>query len=146
MQVRPATSKEEETFRPFFQQIPKVGNVDFWYYSGDGTTQDTTGIAGSIAMKVFSVVAQGVREQVKKHRYDILLCVAKRKTSPTNFKNRVAAFETIVDRATRKAGMQPPMVLPSDPDSKVFVVYHPKYFDNMLKVKEHLKQYYGSVA
>ena len=140
--VRPASPDEEQTFIPFFPTLPKVGNVDFSAILPDGTpTQDLTGMSGGTAMKVFSVVAQGVAEQVKQHGYDILLCIAKQKASPTNYQNRVRAYETIVERAARKAGRMY-MLLVSTPSETIFVVYKYPLMDNMLVVKQHLTQHY----
>lgn len=142
VEVRPATKKEQSTFTPFFTSPPSVGNVDFSLILPSGrTTQDLTGTSGSTAMKVFSVVAQAVSEQIKKHKYDIILCVAKQTSSPTNYQNRVEAYETIVERAARKAGMQP-MVLLNRPTETIYVVYNFKFDDEIQKVKQHLQQYY----
>ena len=142
VQVRPANHDEEQTFVPFFDTLPKVGNVDFSAVLPDGKmTQDLTGLSGNSVMKVFSVVAQGVEEQIDKHGYEILLCVAKSTASPTNFNKRVQAYETITDRAARKSGMHQ-IILSSTKDTTLFVVYHPKYVDNMIQIKNHLSQHY----
>lgn len=141
--IRPATEKEQQTFVPFFDTPPKVGNVEFAMHLPSGeTTQDLTGTSGSDAMKVFSVVAQAAAEQVKINGYEILLCIAKQTASPTNFENRVSAYETIVDRAARKAGMLS-IRLPSDPSSAVYVVYAVKHEENISAVNQHLADYYG---
>jgi len=144
MQVRQASENEKQTFIPFFKEAPKVGNVDFEFQKEDGTyTQDTTGILGASSMKVFSVVAQGVAEQIKNNGYEILLCIAKRSASPTGFESRMSSYETIVERAARKSGMSS-IAMPSPDGTALFIVYHPKYTENILKVKNHLQQHYST--
>lgn len=144
--VRPATADEQETFKPFFDVIPTVGNVDFAMLLPSGkTTQDLTATAGSEAMKVFSVVAQAVAEQVSAHGYDILLCVAKQTASPTNYQNRVRAYETIVERAARKAGMRS-CLLSKRNGTAIYVVYSSQYHDNIKAIQQHLESYYGNSA
>jgi hypothetical protein len=141
--VRPATTDEQETFKPFFETPPVVGNVDFSMHLPSGkTTQDLTGTAGADAMKVFSVVAQAVAEQVTIHGYDVLLCVAKQTASPTNYQNRVRAYETIVERASRKSGMRS-CLLSNHSGAAIYVVYAAQYENNISAVRQHLKAYYN---
>lgn len=123
MTVRPASAKEQQTYQPFFDIVPKVGNVDFSCILPDGqSTQNLTGLLGNTAMKVFSVVAQGVAELKQRYQYNVLLCVAKHDASPTNFDNRVQAYEVIVERAARKAGMQS-MKIVDRPDEVVYAAF-----------------------
>ncbi|MCK9369692.1 hypothetical protein M0R04_07270 [Candidatus Dojkabacteria bacterium] len=137
--IRPANPIENKTFLPFFpEKSPKVGNVDFsMITSGDKTTQDTTGMMGSSAFKVFSGVAYIVSELSKKYNYDILLCVAKQKASPTNFQNRVDAYDIITDRAARKAGMMHSKMWTS-PGETVFALYKPSFQSGIVRVKTYM--------
>jgi hypothetical protein len=136
--VRKATPQEQRTFVPFFETQPTVGNVDFSVFLPTGkTTQDLTSTSGNTAMKVFSVVAQAVKEQISKHNFDIVLCVAKRTSSPTKYQNRVDAYETIVDRAARKSGMVSTKIFSTNNET-IYVVFKHEFTDNINKVKQHL--------
>jgi hypothetical protein len=136
--VRPANANERQTFVPFFGNRANVGNVDFSAVTPDGTlTQDLTSTSGATAMKVFSVVAQAVAEQIAQHQYNIVVCVAKQSASPTNYTNRVVAYETIIERAARKAGMLS-MTLVSNVTETVYVVYKLELHAEMQHVKQHL--------
>lgn len=133
MQVRAATPNEIKTFVPFFDKVPKIGNVEFSLITNDGkTTQETTGLLGNSAMKVFSVVAQGVAEEVERQGFDILLCVAKENS-------RANAYDIITDRAARKAGMLEHR-LPEYHGTHIFVVFKYKYKDNILQIHEHFEK------
>jgi len=139
--VRKATTQEQRTFVPFFEtQQPIVGNVDFSVHLSNGkTTQDLTSTSGNTAMKVFSVVAQAVKEQISKHNFDVVLCVAKRISSPTKYQNRVDAYETIVDRAARKSGMLSTKIFSTNNET-IYVVFKHEFADNINKVKQHLSK------
>ncbi|PPD51458.1 MAG: hypothetical protein CTY12_07845 [Methylotenera sp.] len=139
--VRPATSNEESTFSYFFDPIPKVGNVDFSMIVGtNSATQDTTRLMKSSAFKVFGGVAHIVSELKKKHGYEILLCIAKRKHSPTNFESRVGAYEVIVDRAARNAGMDHVELLRTSTEV-VFVIFNYNLHAGIQAVQKHLNNY-----
>lgn len=136
--VRSASSAERSTYVHFFGSDIKVGNVDFALLLPNGkTTQDAVGVVGGSALKVFSVVAQGVAELIDRHQYDMVLCVAKRHASPTNFDSRSSAYEIIVDRTARRAGMIGNKIYET-PSEVVFVVYKPSMIDGMDRVKQHL--------
>jgi hypothetical protein len=137
--IRAATTAEQQTYIQFFGKNIKVATVDFSTRLVDGSaTQDLTHASGNTAMKVFSVVAQGVAEQTKVHGYDVVLCIAKRTASPTNYENRVSAYETIVDRAARKAGMLATKLYNADNET-VYAVYKFDMFDDIHKLRQHLE-------
>ncbi|MCK9369609.1 hypothetical protein M0R04_06850 [Candidatus Dojkabacteria bacterium] len=137
--VRPATSDEEHTFSYFFDPIPKVGNVDFSMVIPGGSTQDTTGLMKSSAFKVFSSVAHVASLLTKKHGYQVLLCIAKKKHSPTNFKSRESAYEVIVDRLARNNGMTYTKLY-TTPTETVFVIYHHNLRSGIAAVKRHMNK------
>lgn len=135
--VRPATPREEATFTPFFNPLPKVGNVDFSLVQGDTLTQDTVGIVNHGAFKVFGGVAHVASELAKKHGYTVLLCIAKRQHSPTNYQSRVDAYQAITTRVAKDNGMLTTMLYQTS-DETVYVVYQHNFHDGIIKVKQHL--------
>jgi hypothetical protein len=141
VRVRPARRDEQQTFTPFFKDLPKVGNVDFSRILPDGMlTQDTTGLSGRSSLKVFSVIAQAVQEQIKTHGYDVLLCIAKKRASPTNFEKRVEAYQMIIDRASRKFNLFS-MKLIETSKEVVFVLYtNNKFSDGLIKIQQHMRR------
>jgi hypothetical protein len=141
--VTPSTKKDEETFKYFFNPIPKVGNVDFSMITETGSTQDTTKKMRSSAFKVFGGVAFIVSELVKRYGYEVLLCVAKQKQSPTNYSSRVSAYESIVQTAARNVGMRS-MKLFETPDSTGYVIFKHKLYTGMIAVRDHLNNYYNT--
>lgn len=136
--VRPAGPREEKTFAYFFNPVPKVGNVDFsMIIGGNKTTQDTTGLMRSSAFKVFSGVAHVASILTKKHGYQVLLCIAKREHSPTNFASRESAYEVIVERLARKAGMTYTKLY-TTPSETAFVIYQHNLSDGIDAVEKHM--------
>ena len=141
MTVRPAPVQESQTYLPFFDnERPNVGNVDFARILSDNTTtQDLTGTAPKSSLKVFSVVAQGVSEQMEKNGFNILLCIAKQAASPTNFKKRINTYEIIVDKIARKFSMYSTKLHESTTET-IFVAYTHQFAVGIEKIKQHLNQ------
>lgn len=142
--VRPATTEEQQTLQPFFDHFStlNVGNIDFSSINSDGTeTQDTTGYVGSNAPKVFAGVAQVVTELQSKHQYDILLAIAKKKQSPTNFDSRVSAYVRIIDFLARRVGLSS-LKLVSTPSFVVFAIFNSKLTDGMITIQQHLNDHF----
>jgi hypothetical protein len=138
--VTPAKEEDEITYSYFFNPVPKVGNVDFSMVVDDETnTQDTTGVMKSSAFKVFASVARIVTELRGRHRYEILLCAAKREHSPTNFENRVRAYEVIVGRIAKNSHLST-MKLMASTNTVIYAAFNHHLYHGMLEVKEHLQK------
>lgn len=141
--IRPATEQEQQTFEPFFDNYKtlKVGNIEFSLVDHNGTyTQDSVGYVGSHAPKVFAGVSQAVTELNKRHDYDVLLAIAKKEHSPTNFKSRASAYYRIVDFLARKVGYASRKIIDNS-NYVVFAVFKPKLLDNISDIVNHVNQH-----
>lgn len=141
--VRPATEQEQQTFEPFFDNYEtlNVRNIEFSLVDRDETyTQDSVGYIGSHAPKVFAGVSQAVTELNKRHNYDVLLAIAKREHSPTNFMSRVSAYYRIVDFLARKVGYASRKIIDNS-NYVVFAVFKPKLLDNISDIVNHVNQH-----
>lgn len=141
VEVRKADDNERKTFVPFFDKIPKVGNVTFSAILDSGEeTQDLTNTSGRNSLKVFSVVAQAVSEQIEKYGFEILLCIAKKDNNPTNYENRVQAYNTIVNRIARKYMLHSRKMYETSQET-VYVVFPYRYNSNIDNIVQHLDKY-----
>jgi hypothetical protein len=138
--VTPANDEENATYAYFFDPVPKVGNVDFAMITRSGErTQDTTGLMRASAFKVFAAVVHVVKIIRERRGYQVLLCVAKRKESPTNFQSRVSAYEVIVGRLSRGFHLVGWRLFETASEV-VFAIFDPELRDGMNRVKAHLQQ------
>jgi len=135
--VTPAPKKDELTFVPFFEVLPKVGNMGFSMITTTGTTQDTTNTMGSSAFKVFASVACAVNELIKRHGYQIILCIAKRGVSLINFDSRVNIYETLTTRIAKNSGMLSTKLYTTE-DAVVFIVFNIHLHKGIIKVQNHI--------
>jgi hypothetical protein len=67
----------------------------------------------------------------------VLLCIAKRQHSPTNYLSRVDAYQAITTRVAKDNGMLTTMLYKTT-DETVYVVYQHNFHDSIMKVKQHL--------
>jgi len=138
--VRPARKDESQTFIPFFNTVPNVGNIDYGATGPDGIrTQDITGQTGKQTALVYSGAADVVRELIQRYNYEILLLIAKQTSSPTNYEDRVNHYSRMAYYAAKKFGMMD-MCLASQPSFTVYVIFKPEHLNNLTKVKHHLEQ------
>lgn len=137
--IIPSDEKANMTYSYFFNPVPKIGNIDFWMETEDEHTQDTTGLMKLSAFKVLSSVAEVIKELKTRHRYQILLCAAKRTNSPTSFPSRVSAYDTIVNRLRHKLKLNA-IKLIDTPDNVIWVVFDNELYDGIVKVKEHMEK------
>jgi len=138
--VRSATTRELDTLIPFFglDHGLKVGNIDFSATLPDGsTTQDLTGTIGSSVGKVIATVAQIGTQLKNKHKYDILLAIAKKQHSPTNYETRVHVYMRACEKIAKNVGLVD-RELVSNQDFTVFAIFPYKLIDGMEKVKKHM--------
>lgn len=141
--IRPATSNEKQSYASFFNPVPAVGNLEFSaVLAGLNRTQDTTNNTKSGVFKVFGGVAYAAEQLIDKHQYKIVLCVAKRKASPTNFPSRVEAYRNIIPRIAKNIGWFS-MELLSTNNETIFVMCHPSCKEGIQAVRTHLINYYG---
>jgi hypothetical protein len=142
--LTPSNPTAEDTFKYFFNPVPRVGNIDFSMLLDSGeTTQDTTNEMKSQVFKVLGGVAYIASELCKKHNYQVMLCVAKKSSSPTNYQSRVNMYDGFAERIAKKNGMLS-IKLFTSPESTGYAVFQPKLHDGMLAVRDHFTQYYGS--
>jgi hypothetical protein len=142
--IRPATSTENQSYSSFLNPVPLIGNLEFSAILDDySKTQDTTNKAKSGVFKVFGGVAYVAEQLIKKYNYKIVLCIAKKKASPTNFSGRTEAYRNIIPRISKNIDWSS-MELISNENETIFVIYHPSYSDGIQKIKNYLIQYYSN--
>jgi hypothetical protein len=136
--VQPASPAAEKTYAQFFTPPPKVGNVDFSLYINDlTTTQDAVGTVNHGVFKVFGSVAHIVSELINRRGYQIILCIAKRQHSPTNYDQRVSAYNEITYRAAKNAG-KAHLKMYETPNETVYAIFDHNLSDGMRRVQQHL--------
>lgn len=141
VQFKEATAEARQTYLPFFEREIKVANIDFERVFDDGsTTQDLTGESTKESIMILSTIANAAKQQMEHGKVQILLAVAKRRASPTNFERRVSAYDSIVNYATRKSGLSSLKIMET-PDEVVFAVFIHTMWDGIEKVQQYMREH-----
>lgn len=138
--VRAATKNELDTLKPFFGESHTLnaGNIDFSAILPDGSeTQDLTKTAGFSAGKVIATVVQIAVTLKNRHNFDILLAIAKKQHSPSNYETRVHVYARVCEKMAKRLGLTDQEIT-NNANYTVFAVFSRKLLDGMNKVKQHM--------
>lgn len=135
--VVPATKAANATYSHFFNPIPKVGNVEFTLLTDNNATQDTVGTVKHGVFKVFSSVAYVATQLMERHQYQVLLCIAKRSSSPTEYQRRVEAYEEITRRIAKRLN-KADMIVHDTPNETVYAIYNHDLHNGMKAIRDYL--------